>query len=353
MYDYVASLLDDPIARYPSATVACFDPTSGSLPRRKLDRARTIAYLEKLAAAGAPAVLIAASTGQGHLRTVEELSEWFTVAAEAQLGSAQRMALLRPEDGQAANERLLDQLRELNYPIVFFRPGTNLPKDASDEAIAHSLLPLIEAAAQREFAIGLYTIPDVSGVLLSANAVASLMSTSAGERIVAAKITEANYESSTLAYLQHPQLTRLKIVQGWDPFIVRAMQDGPRYDAQGRQRCGITSGPMSFAVFQFLHLLSAADHRDWPDADATLEAVTRLFTAMQDTPGKFADLQRAKYMMGLGHPLVGEVTAPQVERVFAALAALPRKQDQARLARSLDLMGEGPYHAELARLCSG
>lgn len=347
MNDYVASLLKDPIARYPSATVACFDPTSGSLPRRKLDRARTIRYLEKLATAGAPAVLIAASTGQGHLRTVEELAEWFAVAAEAQLGTAQRMALLRPEDGQAANERLLDQLCELNYPIVFFRPGTNLPKDASDEAIAQSLLPLVEAAARREFAIGLYTIPDVSGVRLTANAVAGLMSTSAGERIVAAKITEANYESSTLAYLQHPQLSRLKIVQGWDPFIARSMQDGPRYDAQGRQRCGVTSGPMSFAVFQFLHLLAAADRGDWPEAQAALDAVTQLFTAMQDTPGKFADLQRAKYIMGLGHPLTGEVTASQVERVFTALDALPRKQDQARLARSLDLMGEGPFHARL------
>jgi hypothetical protein len=59
-------LLSDPITNYPAATVACFDPTTGELPRRGLDEERTVAFLEKLAAAGAPAVLIAASTGQGH-----------------------------------------------------------------------------------------------------------------------------------------------------------------------------------------------------------------------------------------------------------------------------------------------
>ena len=95
---FVDRLWADPIVHYPAATVACFDPTMGGLPRRGLDEERTIAYLERLAGAGAPALLIAASTGHGHLRTVEELEQWFRVAARAELGSTILTALLRPED---------------------------------------------------------------------------------------------------------------------------------------------------------------------------------------------------------------------------------------------------------------
>jgi hypothetical protein len=75
-----------------------------------------------------------------------------------------------------------------------------------------------------------------------------------------------------------------------------------------------------------------------------------LFAAMQDDPQHFADLQRAKYIMGLGHPLTGTVTGPQVERIFAALEQVPRAADRRRLARSLDLMGDGPLHKRLELL---
>ena len=68
-----------------------------------------------------------------------------------------------------------------------------------------------------------------------------------------------------------------------------------------------------------------------------------LFVAMQDDPTKFADLQRAKYLMGLGHPLIGEVKKDQYERVFDALKQLPRPADRDRLARSLNLMNDGPF----------
>jgi dihydrodipicolinate synthase/N-acetylneuraminate lyase len=340
MNDTVRRLLDDPIAHYPQATVACFDPTMGALPRRALDVERTQLFLEKLAAAGAPAVLIAASTGQGHLRTVEELDAWFTAATAASAPGMMRMALLRPEDGLVANERLLERLRALEYPVVFFRPGTDLAKSADEDTIVESLRPLVEAAAQRELAVGLYSIPDVSGVRLTADAAARLVDGPGGEAIVAAKITEANYEGSTLEYLIHPALERLKIVQGWDPFIVRALQDG-------KQRAGVTSGPMSLAVFQYVHLLDAAAREDWSEAEAAIAAVTTVFQAMQDDAGKFADLQRAKVVMGLGQPLLGEVTPPQVERVLAALRSLARPADRQRIARSLDLMGDGPFHDEL------
>ena len=362
-----SELLRDPISAYPSATAACFDPTAGSLPRRKLDAPRTIQFLEALAAAGAPAVLIAASTGHGHLRTAEELAEWFGVAAKAQLGNCVKMALLRPEDGREANARLLDLLARLDYPVAFVRPGTNVARAWSTRsangmpplaervdhiAVAENMQPIVQMAAERGLAVGLYSIPDVSGCPLSPEAAAALLEGPGGESIVAIKITEAGYEESTLRFLTDPRLTRLKIVQGWDPFLARALRDGPRHDAEARERCGVTSGPMSFAVHQYLHMFAAAARSDWDELAVAQTAVTVLFQAMQDDPRKFADLQRAKFIMGLGQPLTGEVTSSQVERVLAALRTLPRTADRQRLARSLDLMGDGPLHEELARLAA-
>lgn len=345
-----ARLVEDPIANYPQATVACFDPTCGGLPRRRLDEARTVAFLERLAGHGVPAVLIASSTGQGHLRTVEELKAWFRCAAHAELGTMVPMALLRPEDGAGANARLMDLLAELAYPVAFLRPGTDLPAGASDDQVVEQLAPLVAAAARRGLAVGLYTIPDVSGLPLTPEAAARLVAAEGGEHIVAVKVTEADYGASTARFLAHPGLAGLKVVQGWDPHLVRALRDGPAHDGQGRQRAGITSGLMSLAVHQYLHLLEAAGRGEWTEVEAAQAAATALFEAMQDAPGRFADLQRAKYIMGLGHPLTGEVTAEQAERVLAALEALPRADDRRRLARSLDLMGDGPFHGRLAAL---
>jgi hypothetical protein len=141
----------------------------------------------------------------------------------------------------------------------------------------------------------------------------------------------------------------LKIVQGWDPHLSRALHDGPAHDKHGRQRCGVTSGPMSFAVFQYLHILSAAERGGWDEVAAAQAAVTALFRSMQDDPTKFADLQRAKYIMGLGHPLTAAVTPKQVERALAALSELPRASDRDRLARSLNLLEDGPYRDQLRR----
>lgn len=343
-------LIQDPIAHFPRATVACFDPTRGELPRRELDESRTAAFLNRLGQLKVPGVLIAASTGQGHLRTVSELETWLRAAANANLADTAREALLRPEDGAEANDRLLDLLAELEYPIVFFRPGTDLPPGASEDQVFENLQPLVAAAAERGLAIGLYSISDVSGLPLAPEVTSRLVDAPGGERIVAAKVTEANYENSTQRYLEHEGLKHLKIVQGWDPHLARALQDGPKYDPQGRQRCGITSGAMSLAVHQFLHILAAADQGDWDEVSQAQQAVTTLFASMQDDPGKFADLQRAKYIMGLGHPLTAEVTSEQVERVFAALESVPRREDQQRLARSLDLMADGPFHDRLAPL---
>jgi len=350
----VARLLADPVASYPSATVACFDPTTGELPRRRLDAGRTVAFLERLAGAGAPAVLIAASTGHGHLRTVAELEEWFRVAAAAKLDSTVLTALLRPEDSDAANERLAKLLAELGYAVAFVRPGRDLPKDATDEHVAANMRPAVIAAAEAGLAVGLYSIPDVSGVALTPTAaglvIHSLRQTRLDRHIVAIKVTEASYANSTLKFLAAPDLAHLKIVQGWDPHLARALLDGPEHDAQHRQRCGVTSGPMSFAIYQYMHLLAAAEQGDWDEVADAQAAVTALFQAMQDDPTKFADLQRAKFIMGLGQPLTGKVETAQDERVLSALESLPRRADRSRLARSLDLMGDGPYHERLARL---
>ena len=345
-----AEILADPIANYPTATVAAFDPTSGDLPRRKLDEVLTRSYLEKLAAAGAPAVLIAASTGHGHLRTTEELAEWFTVAAAADLGSMTKMALLRPEDGKEANQHLLGLLKHNDYGVVFIRPGTNLASSATDAEVAANMQPLLEDAAALDLAVGVYSIPDVSGLALSPGAVEMLLNAPGGKNLVAVKVTESDYDSSTHQFLKHAALGHLKIVQGWDPFLARALQEGPEFDAQGRQRCGVTSGPMSFAVYQYLHIMAAAADEDWNEVALAQDAVTTLFESMQDDPRKFADLQRAKAIMGLGEPLKGKITPEQIERVFEALQSVPRQEDKARLAQSLDLLTTGPYHSELAAL---
>jgi len=338
-------LLADPVAYYPTATVACFDPTTGDLPRRRLDKPRLRQFLERLAAAGAPAVLIAASTGHGHLRTVEELADWFRAAAEPTLPHTMKTALLRPEDGQAANHELLRVLSNNGYGVIYLRPGTNLPKNASDEAIAANMQPLVQSIAQAGLAVGLYSIPDVSGLPMSPETAARLVAGPGGDRIVAIKVTEADYDRSTRRFLEHPALARLKIVQGWDLHLARALQEGGK-------RVGVTSGPMSFAVYQYLHILDAAARGEWSEVAAAQEAVSILFRAMQDDPAKFADLQRAKYIMGLGQPLTGQVQPEQVERVLAALELLPRAEDRRRLARSLDLMGDGPFHERLERLAA-
>lgn len=354
-------LIKDPIRLYPAATVACFDPTAGDLPRRRLDHSRTKQFLQALIASSGDyrsgckcpstlALLIGASTGQAHLRTAAELAEWFEVAAEIDWTPFFKVALLRPEDGTEANERLLDLLARLEYAVVFARPGNNLGTNPSDEQIVANMRPIVEGAAQRGLAVGLYSISDVSGYPMSPDVAAELVAGPGGENIVAIKVTEANYENSTLRFLDDPRLAHLKIVQGWDPHLARALQDGPRHDLQGRQRCGFTSGAMSFAVHSFFDMLRCAEDADWDGLQRTQQVVTRVFAAMQDDPAKFADLQRAKVIMGLGQPITREVTPAQIERVFQALAELPTSPEKSRLLASLTLLPDGPYHERLTKL---
>ena len=334
---------------YPPATVACFDPTHGHLPRRELDRERLQQFLHKLVSAGAESVLIAASTGHGHLRTVDELREFFDVAAKVSPPTLQRMALLRPEDGLELNLEFLQVLKRLEYAVVFLRPGSNLEPDCTEDDIVEQLAPLVKHASELQLPVGLYSISDVSGVPLTARVAQRLVDGRGGDAIVAVKVTEASYDDSTLTFLEMAGLDHLRIVQGWDPHLARALQDGAKSGTQrsGTQRCGITSGPMSFAIYQYQHILDAASRQDWAEVQLAQQAVTEMFQSMQDDPRYFADLQRAKYIMGLGHPICGQISADQVERVMQALRQLTRRSDRDRLCRSLDLLGDGPCHATL------
>ena len=261
-----------------------------------------------------------------------------------------RTALLRPEDGNAANQRLVNLLKDHDYPIVFIRPGTNLPAFATDGQIVENMRPLVEMIAAAGLAIGVYSIPDVSGVRLPATVAEKLVDLPGGEAIVAAKITEADYLSSTREYLLSPRLAKLKIVQGWDTHLAQALAEGPRSNIENKQRVGMTSGAMAFAVYQYIHILEAAKKHDWDELHLSVNAAVLLFRAMQDDPAKFADLQRAKFIMGLGLPLTSGLDNAKIERVFHALESLPRPADQHRLAKSMDLMQDGPYHDRLLAL---
>ncbi|HBV62452.1 MAG TPA: hypothetical protein DEF45_05460 [Rhodopirellula sp.] len=303
--------------------------------------------MQKLSVAGAESVLIAASTGQGHLRTVDELREFFDVAAKVSPPILQRMGLLRPEDGVDTNFELLQLLKQLDYAVAFLRPGSNLESACSDHDIVEQLQPLVKRASELQLAVGLYSISDVSGVSLTAQVVQRLVDGPGGDSIVAVKVTEASYEKSTLTFLEAAGLEHLRIVQGWDPHLARALQDGAK---TGSQRCGITSGPMSFAIYQYQHILDAAVQQNWKEVQLAQQAVTEVFQAMQDDPRYFADLQRAKYMMGLGHPICGQVSSEQVSRVLQTLRQLPRRSDRDRLCQSLDLLGDGPCHAALQEM---
>ena len=330
---------------YPAATVALFDPTTGELPRRKLDAKRLRDFLRRLTEAGASSFLVGSSTGHGHLRTVPELESMFRVAAEAEVSDGTLMGLLRPEDGLQTNRRLLCVLKGLSYSVAYLRPSVGLD-GADDDAIVANLAPITRVACEIGIPVGLYSISDVSGAAMSAEAAARIVRSPGGENVVAIKVTESNYETGTLRFLRHNDLKHLKIVQGWDPHLARALKDGSD-DAAGGSRCGITSGAMSFAIYQYQHILAACAAGDWAEVESAQEAVSILFAAMQDDPAKFANLQTAKYIMGLGHPITSTISDEQCGRVIDALRTLTRELDRNRLAASLNLMGDGPFQLEL------
>jgi len=150
-------------------------------------------------------------------------------------------------------------MKESGFDVGFIRVGTNLPKGATDKQVAANMRPLVQMIGDAGMAVGCYSISNVSGNRLSANALAMLVKGKGGDKIAAVKLTELSYETSTLECLKHKDLKHLKIVQGWDAYISRAFMDGPKYDAKGRQRVGITSGIMAYCQYQYKHMLRNCD----------------------------------------------------------------------------------------------
>lgn len=202
------------------------------MPRRELDDDMLVKYLEKLAENDAGAVLIAASAGGGHLRTVDELDHWYRASAKANVGTTVKVGLLRPEDTREDNLRLIKTMKESGFECGFIRPGTDLPKGcATDQEVADNMRPLVQMIGDAGLAVGCYSISGVSGNQLTPDALANLVSGKGGDKIAAVKVTELDYESTTLKFLQHETLSHLKIVQGWDQNLCKAFIDGPKYDA--------------------------------------------------------------------------------------------------------------------------
>jgi len=126
-------------------------------------------------------------------------------------------------------------MKASGFDVGFIRPGTDLPKgEATDQMVADNMRPLVQMIGDAGMAVGCYSISDVSGNRLSADALAMLVKGKGGDNIVACKLTELSYETSTLECLAHKDLKHLKMVQGWDMYISRAFIDGPKHDAEGR-----------------------------------------------------------------------------------------------------------------------
>jgi len=342
-------LISDPVSNVPAWTVAAFDPTIGDLPRRQMDEAGMQRYLQSLEKAGAQGVLLAASTGWGHARTFEEHEHTLMAAGKVSLENCVKQALLRMEDPLEQNISLLQKLKNLDYGIVWTRRGSLLPPDAADQTVAQSTLPLVEAATELGLPVGLYSISTVDQVPLRVEAVKILMEQlgeNLSQRIVAIKITEPVFEDSTLTYLGDPAFSHKKIVQGWDAFYARALQEGLRPD--GTQHCGATSGAAACMVYAYEAMYQAAQQQNWDELSTLQQVVAKVFYSMQG-PDKtiFPDLQIAKWTMGLGHPLTEERSLEDAQPLLKALSELsgevaPKYLDL--IVHSLLLMDQYPDH---------
>ncbi|OQX95907.1 hypothetical protein B6I21_03045, partial [candidate division KSB1 bacterium 4572_119] len=342
-------IIAKPILNVPAWTVALLDPTTGTLPRRKTDINGTIKYSEAIANTGAPGVLFAASTGWGHVRNFQEHRTTLKTGGDAKLGSTLKQALIRIEDPLEQNLRLLKELNDWGYAIVWTRRGANLPPDASDSEVADNLLPIAKAAAEIGLPMGVYSISTVDGACLRPSAVKLLLEKlgkDASRFVVAVKITEPVFEESTQLFLEESALENKKIVQGWDAFYTRAMQAGKRAD--GLNQCGATSGAAACMVKAFDNMYKFARAEDWSSVAQIQKAVTEAFYSMQGVDkDKFPDLQIAKFVMGLGHPLTEERTFKDGERLVSTVEKLVEEKETQMggrlIAESLLIMGKGEY----------
>lgn len=347
-------LISDPINNVPAWTVAALDPTTGNLPRRQLDESGLLHYLQALEKAVAQGVLLAASTGWGHVRTFEEHQHTLLAGGKVPLENCVKQALIRIEDPLEQNISLLRELKNLDYGIVWTRRGSLLPPDADDQAVAQSMLPLVKAATEMGFPVGLYSISTVDQARLRVEAVKILMDQlgeGLSQHIVAIKITEPVFEDSTLTYIRDAAFSQKKIVQGWDAFYARALQEGLRSD--GSQHCGATSGAAACMVHAYEAMHQAAQLKDWEELSTLQQVVAKVFYSMQG-PDKtlFPDLQIAKLVMGLGHPLTEKRSLEDASPLLKTLSELSGEVDPKYLnliVRSLLLMEPYPDHQSPVR----
>ena len=342
------AVLSDPIRHMPPWTVALLDPTTGDLPRRRLDRAGLERYTQAISDAGAPGVLVSSSTGWGHVRTFDEHREVLKAVGRIPLEGTVKQALLRIEDPVSDNVRLIQELHGWGYGVLWTRRGRNLSPGASDREVAEHLLPLARAAVENQMPLGIYSISTVDGAPFRASAARSLLERLGPQDskiVVAVKITESDFEASTRAYLDEPAFAKKKIVQGWDAFYAEALKAGERPD--GSNRCGATSGAAACMVFAFREMHRFAVSRDWDSVAQLQKAVSEVFWSMQGSDKtKFPDLQIAKWVMGLGHPLTETRSVSQAEPMVFALESIIRNPEIRTGARlildSLLIMGDAP-----------
>jgi len=345
-------LISDPIHTVPAWTVAAFDPTEGDLPRRNLHVARMGQYLNRLAEAGAKGVLLAASTGWGHARNFEEHRETLLKAGKIELDGCLKQALFRIEDPLDQNQALLKEVAELDYGIVWTRRGSELPETASDDEVAEHMLPLVKAAAEQGLPVGIYSISTVDGAPLTVGASKALLQKlgDLAKMVVAVKITEPDFVGSTLTYLKDEAFVDKKIVQGWDAFYADAMKAGMR-SSDGVQQCGATSGAAACMVHAYAAMHQAAKDQEWERLATLQEVLSEVFYSMQGAdPSKFPDLQIAKWVMGLGHPLTETRSENEAEPLLTKLQDLvekPEKKEAAQLIVKSLLLMEGAVSTPL------
>ena len=217
------------------------------------------------------------------------------------------MALLRPEDGTRRQPAAARTRRQARISRRVLPPSNWVAARCDQHQVIADMRPLVAAAAEMATWRSGCTRFRMSAVLpLCYGAAAALVdSAGRGADVVAVKVTEADDDPSTARYLADARLARLKIVQGWDPHLARALrEDGGRV--------GVTSGPMSLAIHQYQHLLKAAERGEWDEVHAAMTAAATMFAAMQDDPKRFADLQGGGVRDGPRPAVACDVTPGQL-----------------------------------------
>jgi hypothetical protein len=293
------------------------------------------------------------------VRTLEEHRETLEVGGAIDLGHTIKQALLRIEDPLDYNMDLMAELKAWDYGVVWTRRGSNLPPEADDELVVENLLPLAREAARIGMPLGIYSITTVDGAPLKVSAGKLLLERLGNEQarhIVAVKITESDFESSTKNYLKAQAFRNRKIVQGWDAFYARALKEGNRVD--GTNQCGATSGAAACMVHAYKAMYDKAMVGDWQGLSGIQEMVSKVFFSMQgEDKTVFPDLQLAKRAMGLGHPLTEDRSLEQVEGLVNTIEELdrmyPGNEALRLIAESLLLLGDeagytSPFYERLS-----